>query len=435
MAITLTEKGIASARPNDGKGGKGPRRDVPILGTRGLILRVEPSRGNIRRTFRFRGTLKGASKVWTLGVHPILRVVDVRKLHAECVHAIDHDEDPQPLIDRWHASVIPEAIGGVDGPTVADVMKEFMIVAARTRKRPEAAQATIDRDILPTLGEVPVAALTKRHFVELLDRIVRRGSPVQANRVQQLLHRAFVVAADRDLIGAIPAMPRALQGGEEKARERVLDDAEVIALWRGLDTLSPADKRQKITRPLAIALKLLLVTAQRRGELAAAKWSDISETATEIAGADGNLQRVKFKVWNIPQTKTDRPHAVPLSPLACRLLEELRALVPEESAECFPSKRTAKANAERDRSITRAARRARDELKMAEWTPHDLRRTARTSFARLGVADAVSERILNHVSGDRMIQVYNRHGYLLEMRQALDAWAARIEKLDAETPR
>jgi len=428
MALALTEKGVANARADY-------RKDVPILGTRGLVLRVEPSRGSIRRTFRFRGTLRGEYKVWTLGVHPSLRVVDVRKLHAECVHAIDHDEDPQPIIDRWHASAIPEAKGAVEGPTVAAVMKEFMIVAARTRKRPEAAQAMIDGDVLPTMGDVPVAALTKRHFVELLDKIVRRGSPVQANRVQALLKQAFAVAADRDLIPAVPAMPRAAIGGEETPRDRVLGDAEIVAIWRGLDTLSPTDKRPKIGRPLAIALKLLLVTAQRRGEVAAMKWADITETTAETTGADGKPNTVKFKVWSIPETKTDRPHAIPLSPLACRLIEELRALVPEDAAECFPSKRTERANAERDRSITRAARTAREELKMSDWTPHDLRRTARTNFARLGVPDAVAERILNHVAGDRMIAVYNRHGYLLEMRTALDAWAARIEKLDAETPR
>jgi integrase len=427
MALALTEKGVSNARADY-------RKDVPIRGQRGLILRVEPSRGTVRRTFRFRGTLRGEYKVWTLGVYPSLRVVDVRKLHADCVHALDHDEDPQPLIDRWHASAIPEA-KGAGGPTVADVTKEFMIVAARTRKRPQAAQAMIDADVLPTLGDVPVAALTKRHFVELLDKIVRRGSPVQANRVQQLLKQAFAVAADRDLIPAVPAMPRALVGGEETPRDRVLEDAEVVAIWRGLDQISPTDKRPKIGRPLAIALKLLLVTAQRRGEVAAMKWADITETTAEIAGANGKPQVIKFKVWSIPETKTDRPHAIPLSPLACRLIDELRELVPTDAVECFPSKRTDKANAERDRSITRAARTAREELKTADWTPHDLRRTARTNFARLGIADAVAERILNHAAGDRMTAVYNRHAYLLEMRSALDAWAARIELLLTESPK
>jgi integrase len=428
MPLALTEKGVANARADY-------RKDVPIRGQRGLILRVEPSRGNVRRTFRLRGTLKGKSKVWTLGVYPSLRIVDVRKLHADCVHALDHDEDPQPLIDRHHASLIPDAVGAAGGPTVADVMKEFMIWANRERKRPEAAQALINADVLPRIGDVPVASLRKRHFVELFDKIVARGSRVQANRVQALIRQAFDVAADRDLIQAIPAMPSAAAGGEETARERVLDDEEIVKLWRGLDALSPLEKRPKIGRPLAIALKLLLVTAARRGELAAAKWEDIVNSSAAIPDAGGKQKRVEFKVWNIPETKTDKAHAIPLSPLACQLFDELRALVPKDAAECFPSKRTKKANAERDRSITRAGNRACEELKMAHWTPHDLRRTARTGFASLGISDAIGERILNHAAGNRMLAVYNRHAYMLEMRAALDAWSAQIEKLDAETPR
>lgn len=429
MTLALTEKGVANARADY-------RKDVPILGTRGLILRVEPSRGNIRRTFRLRGTLQGATRVWTLGIYPSLRVVDVRKLHALCIHALDHGENPQPIIDRHHATLIPEAKGAADGPTVADVMKEFMIWANRERKRPEAAQAMIDADVLPHIGDVPVAALTKRHIVELLDRIVARGSRVQANRVAALLKQAFAVAADRDVIASIPAMPRTPPGGEESARERVLDDAELVKLWRGLDTLSPTDaKRPKIGRPLALALKLALVTAQRRGEVAAATWADIVDGSAEIPDPTGKPQRVKFKIWNIPQTKTDKPHAIPLSPLACQLFDELRGLAPKGAVECLPSKRTKKANAERDRSITRAARTVREKLEMKEWTPHDLRRTARTNIARLGIADAVGERILNHAAGNRMLAVYNRHAYMLEMKGALDAWAAQIVKLDAETPR
>jgi integrase len=421
MTLALTEKGVANARADY-------RKDVPIEGRRGLILRVEPSRGNIRRTFRFRGTLRGESKIWTLGTYPALRITDVRKLHGDCVHAIDSDEDPQPIIDRWHASLIPEAIGAAGGPTVADVITEFHKVIARKRRRPEQAKALLDANISPKLAATPVAALRKRHFVEMYDRIVDRGAPVLATRVQALMRQAFNVAADRDLIASVPAMPRAPAGGEEKPRERVLDDAELVAFWRGVDALSPTDKRPKIGRPLAIALQLLLVTAQRRGEVAAAKWSDITETTADIPGPRGKVKRITFKVWNIPTNKTDKPHAVPLSPLACTLLDELQTYA-GDSEYWLPSKRTGDANAERDRSITRAARTARELLSMKDWTPHDLRRTARTGFARIGISDAVGERILNHAAGDRMTAVYNRHNYLLEMRTALDAWAARVEQL------
>ena len=311
-----------------------------------------------------------------------------------------------------------------------------MTWAETHRKRPEIAQAMLDHDVLPYIGDVPVAALRRSHFAELFARIVRRGKRVQANRVQALLRQAFAVAADQDeTIEAIPVMPREAAGGEEKARETTLDDAELVKLWRGLDALSPTDKRPKIGRPLALALKLLLVTAQRRGELASAKWSDITETAAEVpdhkAKRAGAVKTVAFKVWSIPTNKTEAPHAIALSPLASKLLDELRGLVPKDSEELFPSKRTKEANAERDRSFTRAARTARKELGMKHWTPHDLRRTARTGMASIKVPDAIAERVLNHATGSRMEAVYNKHNYLLEMKSALDAWAARIEQLIA----
>jgi integrase len=424
MALALTEKGIANATADY-------RKDVTIEGRRGLILRIEPSRGQIRKSFRFRGTLRGTQEIWTLGTYPELTVKDVRKLHGDCVHAIDHDEDPQPTIDRWHASLIPEAAGKEGGPVVQDVVDDFLVWAARHRKRPEEARKLLAANISPKLAQTPVAALKKRHFVEMFDRIVDRGSPVLANRVRDLTRQAFFVAADRDVIDAIPVMPRSRPGGEEKPRERVLDDAELVAFWRGVIDLSPTETRPKIGRPLAIALRLLLVTAQRRGEVAAAKWSDITETTAEIEGPRGKPKQITFKVWSIPTNKTDKPHAIPLSPLACTLLDELKTFA-GDSDYWLPSKRTGDANAERDRSITRAARTARELLSMKDWTPHDLRRTARTGFARIGIADPIAERILNHAAGDRMIAVYNRHKYLLEMRAALDAWDARINALLAE---
>jgi integrase len=358
-----------------------------------------------------------------------MKCVDVRKLHADCLYALDHDEDPQPIIDRWHVSLIPGATGGTSaGPTVQDVVDEFLIFAARKRKRPEEARKLLKANIPPKLAATPVAALRKRHFVEMFDRIIDRGAPVLATRVQALVKQAFAVAADRDVIDSIPAMPRGRVGGEEKPRDRVLDDAELVVFWNGAAALSPTDRRGKLGRPLAIALRLLLVTGQRRGEVAAAKWDDVVETTADVTGADGKVEKIAFKVWNIPTNKTDRPHSIPLSPLACTLLEELKTFS-GDSAHWLPSKRTGDANAERDRSITRAARTVRELLSMKNWTPHDLRRTCRTGLARIGVADALGERILNHASGDRMTAVYNRHGYVLEMKTALDAWATRITTL------
>ncbi len=417
--MKLTEKGlqnIATDKP----------RDISVTDRRGLILRLEPSRGLIRKTFRLRWKRAGKQSVVRLGMYgAAFRLADAHALHALCVQAIDHGGDPRATVEQWWATHAPAPIDAASGPTVGDVVREFLDWAARERKRPEIAKALFDKNVLPWLADRPVASIRKRDLVLLFDRIVQRDAPVVANRVQALLKQAFAVAADRDLIDAIPIFPRKAPGGAEAPRTRVLSDAEVKRLWTGLDELTPTGKRGKgISRPLALALKLLLVTAQRRGEVAAARWDDI--ICETVKGPKG--KHVKQYSWRIPETKNDRPHHVPLSPLAVELLDELRTLS-GESEFWLPSATSDQAADDRDRTITKAAREVRDRLEMESWTPHDLRRTARTNFSRIGVTDAVAERVLNHVAGDRMVQVYNQHSFAAEMRVALDTWATELRRI------
>jgi integrase len=324
----------------------------------------------------------------------------------------------------------------VDGPTVGDVLDEFLRVAGRTRKRPEAARYLLDHNVRPQLGHKAAAAIGKRDLVELFDGIVERGSPVLANRVYSTLKQAFAVAADRDLIAAVPPFPRKRPGGEEKLRTRVLSDAELKALWHGLDTLSrPARedlKRTKVTRPLALALRLQLVTAQRRGEVAAARWADIEDY--EVTRKVGRKTVTETRrLWRIPETKSDRAHVVPLSPLACELLDEL-ATHTGKSEFLFPSQVDGASPKDRERSIARVARVARDELDVKDWRPHDLRRTARTALARLGVAESVAERVINHAPRDPMVAVYDQHIYLNEAREALDKWGDELRRIVGVKP-
>jgi integrase len=417
--MRLTDKGLqnlTSDRP----------RDILAAGRRGLIVRIAPARGVVRKVFRYRWMRGGRRSLVRLGEYgDTFRLTDAFALHALCCQAADTGGDPRAVVDAWwrqHAPAPPDAAGG---PTVADVVTEFLTWAERNRRRPEQAKQLLDANVIPYLGKRAAASVRKRDIVLTLDRIVRRGSPVQANRVRAVLKQAFAIAADRDLIETVPPFPREAPGGKESPRERVLTDDEVVLLWHGLDVLTPAGRRGKgISRPLALSLKLLLVTGQRRGEIAAARWSDIH------VGKPAEGQKPP-QTWHIPVSKNDRPHDVPLSSLAVKLLEELRTHT-GNSEFWLPSARSDKAADDRDRTITKAAREVRELLRIADWTPHDLRRTARTGLSRLGVSEAVAERVVNHVSGDRMVQVYNRHTYQQEMRDALNQWGAHIEGLIAQ---
>ncbi|MGC8519270.1 MAG: tyrosine-type recombinase/integrase [Steroidobacteraceae bacterium] len=416
--MKLTEKYLQGVKADK-------RRDLSVTGRAGLILRLTPDRGRTSRVFRYRYFRDGAARYVTLGDYPRLTLADAHELHARCVNVAKSGGDPQALVEAYWAERAPRARAAAEsGPTVADVVKEFLAVAERQRKRPEQARYLLESNVIPSLGDRPVNELRKRDIIEVLDKIVRRGSPVLANRVQQVLKQAFQVAADRDLIESVPIFPRALAGGDEQVRTRVLSESEIRALWNGLDTLSAGagvetkdGETVRVLRPIALALKLQLVTAQRRGEIASARWDDISDGA-----------------WCIPlspkkkRAKEHVPHCVPLSPFAERLLDELRSLA-EGSAYWLPSQRTGKLSRDRARSISKAAREARAALQMRDWRPHDLRRTARTFMAKIGVSDTVAERVLGHGPDDPMVATYNQHPYRAEMRAALDAWASELERI------
>jgi integrase len=417
--MRLNQKAIEGLTSN------GRRRDVTVAGMPGLIVRVARAHGRDVRTWRYRYFRDGRAQYATIGGYPSLSVAAARVLHAELIEIARNGGDPRAHVEARALSRLPAtARPASTGPTVRDVVEDFL--RTTDRKRPEQARALLEANVLPEIGDLAAADVRKRDFLRIYDLILARDAPVTANRVHALLKQVFAVALDHDLIDAMPGFPRDKPGGVERPRERVLFDDEIAVLWRTLDALTPSGKRGLgITRPLALALKIALVTAQRRGEIATAKWADI----VEIDVVDATGKRGRRKAWHIPETKTDAAHTLPLSPLAMRLLDELRAYA-GTSPYWLPNARNRTASADdRARTITAAAQRIRDVVGIGEWTPHDLRRTARTGMAALGVPDAVAERVLNHAVGDRMIAVYNRHQYSAEMADALDRWAAHVEAI------
>jgi integrase len=193
---------------------------------------------------------------------------------------------------------------------------------------------------------------------------------------------------------------------KETARERVLTDAELAAVWRAADALGPAARA---------FVRLLILTGQRRDEVAGLRWADV-----DLDAAGG-------AVWTLPReaTKADRTHEVPLSAAAVAILAGL----PREGEYVLST-----TGGRRPISGYSKVKARLDELAgVTGWRFHDLRRTAGTGLARLGVAVATISRVLNHTEGG-VTKIYNRYGYLDEKRAALNRWAAHVEWLVAPAP-
>lgn len=432
------------------------RQDVNVDGREGLVVRLHPS-GVI--SFRFRYTFwdpvkRARTRQWlVLGEYGNegLSLAKVFDMHAQAQREIEMNLDPaEERRKRLEAERRAQEERAGAG-TVADLVEQFVHRKLRAerwdetrgawvrdernktkaRKRPDAAAALlgyVDRSapdqkprnksiatLISEYGKLNARDLTKRQLITLLDAIVDRGAPVSANRTHALLKQLFDWAAAKDLVPASPMAAIERPGGDESPRERVLTADEIKAFWT---KLADAD----MAEPTRLALKLLLVTAQRRGELTFAKWSHFD---------------LESKLWTIPvellktsharRTKPE-PHAVPLSPLALDLLGELKELT-GGGIYVLPAHVDKKKNRSySERVLSRAVRQNEDHFGIAHFTPHDLRRTAASFMTKLGIPRLHVEKVLNHSTGD-IAEVYDRHDYLPEKRTALERWGKHLRKI------
>ena len=252
-----------------------------------------------------------------------------------------------------------------------------------------------------------------------------------ANRTMSLMKQLLQFGVDRGIltVNVCADMKKKSVGGVEKGRDRTLSFKEIKDFWLKVEKF-PTYKS------VPIALKILLVTAQRRGEIAAAEWSHI-----DLQGR---------RLWTIPasNSKNGKEHHVPLSPTTIDLFKQLKTLA-GKSRFVMPSPHKIEAASPpppdskndvvspafpdsdkhfTERAITKAVERHLSKIGMAHWTPHDLRRTASTQLAMLGVLPHVKEKILNHALPP-MMAVYDHHDYMDERRAALNQLAKKILQL------
>lgn len=194
----------------------------------------------------------------------------------------------------------------------------------------------------------------------------------------------------------------------EKPRSRVLDDEEIKLLWKALNLDSEVD----IYWQTKLALKMLLLTGQRPGEVVNMRWDEIQ----------GNW-------WTMPEgkAKNREENRVPLVGMAVEILAKSKMLsgdTPFVFTSSYKPNQAMSVNA-----MARAVKRHMAEIGIAkDFTPHDLRRTLRTRLAQLGVSDLVAEKVLGHkLQG--ILAVYNRYAYDEEKRQALESWENELQKI------
>jgi len=269
------------------------------------------------------------------------------------------------------------------------------------------------REAVPVLGQKTLPQIKLSDFNPIWDRLQDR--PAVARLAHATLRKMFRWAVARgDLVvsplagaEAPPAVP---------ARDRVLTDGELNRVWAATSRLG---------RPFDRLFKLLILTAQRREEVAGLDWAELDQAE---------------ETWVLPgtRTKNGKPHVVPLSGPAIELLDELSGKMkwPEEGLVFSTNGRTPPSG------FSKAKRRLDDFIAeggpavVSHWRAHDIRRTVATGLQRLGIRFEVTEAVLNHLSGARsgIAGVYQRYDWAIEKRGAMCSWGDHVMAVTRKGP-
>jgi integrase len=292
---------------------------------------------------------------------------------------------------------------GVDPGEKAEEGDSFVALVERylSRKqatlRPRSFVETVRhlRKQSASLHQLALSEITRRDLAEVLAKVEGESGAIARNRLRTSLSSFWRWAITEGLVenNLVQGTARISEG----SRERVLTEPELKAVWLACGD----DDFGRIVR-------LLLLTGQRRNEIGKLQWSEINLTDATIT-------------LPAQRTKNGRQHILPLSQQALALLNA----VPHSEGAVFPNLQWALVKSRLD---ARAS--------IAHWTLHDLRRTAATGMAELGVQPHIIEAVLNHVSGHKagVAGIYNRARYEGEMRSALQRWADHLDKITATNP-
>jgi integrase len=387
MSRALTVRTVETIKP-------GPKRkEIPDRHLPGLYLVLQPTGA---RSWAVRYRAGGRTRKHTLGPYPAIDLKAARTLAGRALRAAAEGRDPgrEKALER---NTLPD--------TVEAVVKQFVDLHCRRANRPrtvEGTQQLLDLHVLPRWRRRLIKEISRRDVLDLLDGIVESGRPIAANRALAAVRKLFNWARERDIIASSPCAG-VRPPTPEQSRDRVLSDEELRNVWRAADQLSG---------PFGALVKLLILTGQRRDEVARMTWGEVDLDA---------------RLWILPKerSKNGQPHDIPLSEPAVAVIEALPRI---GDAFVFTTDGTSAS------SNYSANRRRLDTLlpaDMPRWWLHDLRRTTASGMARLGINLPVIEKILNHSSGSfgGIVGVYQRHNFSEEKRHALERWAAHVADL------
>jgi integrase len=291
---------------------------------------------------------------------------------------------------------------GRDTSTVKGLIDEYIEVYAKPKKISwHEDLRMLNKDVLPKWKYFSTSDITKQDVTKLLDSIGKLGGV--PNKIFKVLQSVFAFAVSRSIIETDPCSDIEVLN-EDAQKERIFKADEIKKIWFGLE-------KAKMSESMRSALKFLLLTGQRNGEVAGAKWEEFN---------------FREKWWTIPgmRTRNKKCHQVFLTPMVTDLLGQVR-----RHGWVFPS---CKNNHIAPRSVSLAIRKNTvkrtqqkstygDFFKVGQFVPNDLRRTVAALMAEAGVDEAPIAKVMN--------QVPSRRSRDPEIRRALEVWEEKLQTI------
>lgn len=442
MSKALSAKALTKFKPDPDK-----RREIPDGVVTGLYFVIQPTG---RRSWAVRYRSHGKPRKVVLG--PYLAGDDdkragdeLKRVRAEAAEMLDDvRQGRDPAAEKQNVKKQSKDEDQAHRTQFDHVVRTFLARHAKPKNRSwkETARTlglvpdktkpkegdnpktfvAVKGGIVDKWGHRPVGDISRAEIIALIDDIAdhgtnpdgqkRRPAPILANRTLAALRKLFNWAIGRDLISVSPCVG-VKPPAAEKARDRVLTDDELKAFWRGCNAIG---------WPFGPMFKTLLLTGQRREEVAGMKWREID---------------LPEKMWTIPRerVKTDKAHDVPLNDATVNVLEALPKVAGTgyvfTTTGNTPASGISKAKERLDGKMLAILQEQDEDAELPAWRLHDLRRTMASGMARLGINLPVIEKVLNHTSGSfgGIVGVYQRHEFADEKRRALDAWGSFVAEL------
>jgi len=375
----------------------------------GLYLRKQ-ARDSASWVLRYRHS--GKARWLTLGNFPDMSLAMARIEARQSRVLLDKQQDPMHL---RRAAKAEERQRGSFKELCEDWYRAE--VEGRGIKHPGVPRRYLDKYLLPKLGRMAAVDVTPSDIARMIDAVKVRA-PAAANDLLRYVRRIFAFGVRRRIVPNNPAAdfsPRLDGGGTERPRSRALSTDELAELFESIR------KTETFGGDNLLAMKLLLTLCVRKGELFGARWEEFDLEGRSQSGP----------VWYLPasRTKTGEPLNIPLVPTVVEWLKVLQ-VIGAGSEYILPKRRQDHRNrVPHVGPDTLNVAMSRVKHGLAHFTLHDLRRTARTQLAALGIRSEVAERCLGHklrgVEG-----TYNRHDYFEERRAALEQWTRLITQAE-----